>query len=82
MIHYNSPHHIKQRQEAKPLTLDQSEKVIKYLNESLFNKNKDSNEYKLLQRLIYNYENMQHREAVNMHVNYEIVESKMNSQKA
>jgi len=82
MLHYNAPYNIKQMQEAQPLTIDESEIAVKYLNECLFNKNKDTDEYKLLKRLIYSYENMQIREAVNMNVNYEIVESKINSQQA
>lgn len=85
MLNYNSPQHIKQRQEAKPLTLKENEQVIDYLNIELSNSNVHTKEYELLQRLIYNYEKMQHREAISktntadLEVKYEYVESKMNN---
>ena len=85
MLNYNSPQHIKQRQESKPLTLKENEQVIEYLNNATFNKSKVSKGYELLQRLIYNYEKMQYREAISqrntadLEVEYEYVESKMNN---
>ena len=85
MLNYNSPQHIKQRQESKPLTLKENEQVIKYLNSCLIHRSEDTKDFKLLQRLIYNYEKMQYREAINqtktadLEVKYEYVESKMNN---
>lgn len=85
MLNYNSPQHIKQRQESKPLTLKENEQVIKYLNSCLIHRSEDTKDFKLLQRLIYNYEKMQYREAISqrntsdLEVEYEYVESKINN---
>jgi len=85
MLNYNSPQHIKQRHESKPLTLKENEQVIEYLNNATFNKSKVSKGYELLQRLIYNYEKMQYREAISqlntadLEVEYEYIESKINN---
>lgn len=84
MLNYNSPQHIKQRQESKPLTLKENEQVIDYLNIQLSNSNVHTKEHELLQRFIHNYEKMQYREAISLlntgdfEVEYEYVESKMN----
>lgn len=77
-LHYNEREYLKQRHDSKPLSLEENQIVVQYLNESLFNKPKDTEGYKLLQRFIYNYEKMQYREIINANVEYEIVESKMN----
>lgn len=85
MLNYNSPQHIKQRQESKPLTLKENEQVIKYINSCLIHRSEDTKDFKLLQRLIYNYEKMQYREAISqrntadLEVEYQYVESKINN---
>jgi len=85
MLNYNSPQHIKQRHESKPLTLKENEQVIEYLNIELSKSNVHCKEYELLQRFIHNYEKMQYREAISqtktadLEVEYEYVESKMNN---
>lgn len=73
-LHYNDPEYLKERQNSKPLTFKQAQTAIDLLN-------KFANKYNqpLLQKLIYEYENLRHFKAVNSNVEYEIVESKMNS---
>lgn len=55
MIHFNSPEHIKQRQEVKPLTLEEMKMLINYMNYNMHYS------YNILaQRLIWEYENYKH----------------------
>lgn len=80
-LHINSREHLKQRQEVKPLTIDEEDNLI--LNLSIFSSDMPELKSKL-QQLIYLYENYKHffiisqSKADNMEVQYETVESKMN----
>lgn len=57
-IHFNSPEHIKEMQEVKPLTLEEEQNIVNEINDTLlylYPGFKDN-----LQRLIWNYENYKH----------------------
>lgn len=79
-LHINSREHLKQRQEVKPLTMEEEEDVIDLLNSCSLLRDEEHT----IQRLIYLYENYKHffiisqSKSDNMEVQYEIVESKMN----
>lgn len=85
MIHINSREHLKQRQEVKPLTMEQEDRVVEILSFKLTPFFSDDEEQQLLQNFIYLYENYKHffiitqSKADNMEVQYEIVKSKMNN---
>lgn len=91
-LHINSREHLKQRQEVKPLTMEESIIVASYLDECIriynhefANRHNNKENADLVQRFIYEYENLKHffiisqRKADNMEVQYETVESKMNN---
>lgn len=59
MIHFNDPDFNDERRNAEPLSREEENEVIDYIN-SLISKADDETEEKnkLLQRFIYRYENM------------------------
>jgi len=57
MIHYNSPKHQKERANVVPLNMDDLKSIQKYLNAYL---PIEKTVFDLFQRLIWDYENLQH----------------------
>lgn len=60
MIHFNDGIHAKERSEAVPLTLEEENRVVYLINASISYSEFSDKEHDLLQRFIYNYENMCH----------------------
>lgn len=56
MIHFNTPEGSKERQETKPLTLQEENKVIGILNKLVFT----IEEEEILQRFVNHYQNLNH----------------------
>lgn len=87
MIVFNSPEYAKQRQEVKPLSLEEMTWLVHALNATAYKVDSQLVEY--LQRLIFEYENLKHSNEVkcqccyknttaDIDVNYELVNSKTN----
>lgn len=80
-IHFNSPEHIKQRQEVKPLTLEEEENIVANLN--IFFSDMPMMREKM-QQLLFNYEKYKHAYissrniTSDIEVKYDIVEPKNN----
>lgn len=90
-LHINSREHLKQRQEVKPLTMEEEDIAVDCMNDliGLFKSKYGTRQvyeyrFKLMQSMLYNYENYKHffiisqSKTTDMEVQYEIVESKMN----
>lgn len=92
-IQFNNPEYVKQRQEVKPLSLEEMTYAIDIIND-MYCKVQTHNlptidEINLVQRLIFEYENLKHSNEVkcqccyknttaDIDVNYELVNSKTN----
>jgi len=56
MIHYNSPEHQKERANVVPLSMDEIQELVKYVNDN----HKTGLFENVIQRFIYDYENLSH----------------------
>ena len=70
MIHFNDPEYNEQRINVKPLTLEEEKEAIKTINHFMAALEEDhgwvlTEETELIQRLIWNYENLCHFKSVN-----------------
>lgn len=57
-IHYNDGIYIQERTAAKPLSLEEDVEVAQFLNRNMGNATPEEKD--MIQRFIYNYENMKH----------------------
>lgn len=65
LLKYNDPETVDQRSAVKPLTLEEEEKVINFLNQGFILHNLYDAQIELLQRFIWNYENLNHFKSYN-----------------
>lgn len=73
MIHFNNPEYAKERQNVKPLTLEQEKNIVAHLN--LYFSDMPIMQKKL-QRLIWNYENLRARHDMDVKTKGDLWETK------